>query len=1421
MTAWRIRLHRNGGHQPVLVEGDPEASRGTLVRSLESIGVSSGAIRVDGDRWTADDTTPLADAGLRNGSLLSEHGEADPLAEAGTYLVAVGGPASGRAARLEVGRPVEVGRAPSAGGLAVDDPLMSTRHFAVELGDGDEVTATDLGSKNGSQYEGTPLSSTTVDEGCLIHAGASLFAVHRLAPDQRAILLGTTPTGLNIHRQFREATGELPPSPKPPDKVREHSAGMGSSWWRSLMPLVSGIGFAVIFGRWQFLLIMALAPIIYTFDNRRRRKGVERDNAAERERFAAETEVYERRLAELRSGEVRRARRSRASGGAAALLARFRHRRVWERRPDDADFLHVTLGYASMASTYDGHGERGSTERPADLWKAPLSISLRDEGPLSITGPRDRASAVARSLVLDLVVAHAPIDLHLWVVTDEERADDWQFAQWLPHAFTEDGGAHVAVTATGRSTVVQALAGLVEARREQATGHDAVHLPVHVVVVDGIDNVRGAALADLLRDGPSVGVIGIVTDPAHVPEGIRGEVQLGRFDDECSFRSVLTPRVDDVTVSQLATDLATEAALALAPLEAFGRDDRPVGQLYLTEMVRFGQRSADEQIETWRRHSPQTSVPVGVTMDGVPFHVDIVRHGPHGLIGGMTRSGKTEFLKTWFSSLAMFNHPDDLAIAIIDFKGGVDHKLTAALPHVIALATNQNIDNFERTINLLAAEHERRERIFEREAGVATIEGYRTARQNRPELPPIPRLLVVVDEFAELLETNEGKAQVGRLESFSRIGAGLGVHLLLLTQLFNSGLPPTIDGQAGLRLCFKVQNGADSKIVLKSAAAAGISSSTKGRAYARFQGGDLIEFQSARVGNEARHTVTGSGALSAHFVTHDTLTRPPTPPEQREVPNEQQDLHHIVQTMRRAAAADGFVRSAVPWPAELPGRIELDRLVRRTDRPDAVIGVADDPSEQRTIPVVHDAADAVVALAGVAGSGHHESLLTIGTALALTRSPDDLHMYGIDLVGQGLALLSPLPHVGTVATRDDPTALRILNWLVTEAARRRSVIGRAGVSDHAGYVASGAGDLPELVLLVLGADRLFLHGEGTSSPLLGTMTTVVNEIAGTGIQVVFSGTHAMLTNRLGTNASRRLVFAANDPADYPSHVDRALRSQIDTTSRCVDSRTGLLGQIAAICAPDVNAGDVLQALGDGLRTQHGGEAGTRRPPRRFTSAPWPLLVADIDRTMLGSPAGIDVPLPFGVRPETGEVMWIDPTEDGRGYRIIGPPKSGRSNALAAIAVLADRCGWDVAVVAASRRSPLHTMERFAPWRLTPGEAVDRIGDGVSRPTLLVVDDAHRLDDEFPWKKLAEVESGPLVVVAAGATEALTKSTGIVRQLDAPNGVHLMPARTRDASGVGLNVIDDEWVINPLPGIGAAGIAGEAHRVQYPLVVDPT
>lgn len=1424
MSTWRLRLAGTGEPRPIQVDGEDSTSRAGFVRSLASIGYPTNYVYVDGERWTtADHDTSVGASLLRNGSMISESGESTGLESAGTHLVAVAGPASGASVRLDYHEPITVGRDPGPHGLAVADDLLSSRHFSAELGEGDVVRVRDLDSKNGSLYENEPLTESTLEEGRIVHAGASLFTVVTVTTDERATLRGETATGLNIHRQLRAALTELDSAPEPPDPPRSSDDTGGSAWWRALMPLVTSVGFAVMFGRWQFLLIAAFSPIIYAVDNRRRKKQRSEKVARDQADYEEATVAFERRMSVHLDTETLRRRAASRGGGVGSLLARFRHRSVWERRPEHPDFLTVTLGYADLAlAKRTRSSERSPTRR--SLWKAPLSIGLGAEGPIGITGPIDRASAVARSLLIELAFCHAPVDVALWVFTEESRADEWSFVQWLPHAFLDDG-ARLAATASGRGAMLRALRSLLDARRQ----HDARDqlLPAHVVVVDGVDSLPPADLTGLLRDGPAVGIFVIVTDPSVVPEGVRGEVRLGRFDDACSFSSEVTPQVDAVSVSQLSSELANEAALALSPLEAFRQstESRPVGSVYFTEMIGFGDRSAEEQAELWKQHSPRTSVPVGITLDHQPVELDVVRHGPHGLVGGMTRSGKTEFLKTLFASLAIHNHPDDLAIAIIDFKAGVDHRQTARLPHVIALATNQNIDRFARTVTMLTAEIERRQQLFDA-PGVSTIEGYRTAREQQPALPPIPRLLIVVDEFVELLETAEGKAEIGRLESISRVGAAFGVHLLLVTQKFTSSLPPQIDGQAGLRICFKVGNAADSKTVIGSGAAADISASSPGRAVAQLSHGDLVEFQSARIGNKSRDVVVDDGRLSAHFVTLDGLTTPRVAATLREVPDVDQDLHRVVEVARAAAALDRRTDATVPWPAELPDEIQLDALLDRGFDPELLVGIGDDPAHQRLTPVTIDMSDAVTALAGSGDSGHHEALLSMATSLALTTSPADTHIYGIDLVGQGLGLLAPLPHLGTVATRDDATALRILGWLSTEAAARRAIIARSGASDYASYRQVGGADLPRIVVFILGADRMFLHGEGTSSPMLAPMTTVVNEIAGTGIHVVFSGSHPMLQNRLGVTASRRLVFRANDPGEYPATIDRALRGQLDRPMRCVDSATDRLSQLAVVAPGDVNRGDLFRAIGDGLR-QRWDAVPAESAPRRFTTAPWPLQLSDItsghlEPGLLGPgspPADAAASLAIGVQPESGDLLWFDPSEDGRALRIIGGPKSGRSTALAGMALFADQLGWRVMVATGSRRSPLATDPRFAAWTVE----VDDIADGIASvdgPTLLVIDDAHRLEDTIDWKQLGSGDHGQLMIAIAGSTETLTRTTGIMRSLNAPNGIVLMPTRARDANGVGVGAVDDDWVVTPLAGVGIAGIAGEAHRVQFPLVFAP-
>ena len=167
--------------------------------------------------------------------------------------------------------------------------------------------------------------------------------------------------------------------------------------------------------------------------------------------------------------------------------------------------------------------------------------------------------------------------------------------------------------------------------------------------------------------------------------------------------------------------------------------------------------------------------------------VDLVHDGPRGLVGGTSGSGKTEFLKTLLVSLCLNNHPDDLSIVIVNFKGGVDHDAVRPLPHVVDVSTNLDIEQFRRTIVMLKAESRRRQDLLA-SAGASNLDSYRIARRRRPELPALPRLIVVVDEFGELLASEGGREQLRELESITRIGRALGLNLLLVTQNFEGRL---------------------------------------------------------------------------------------------------------------------------------------------------------------------------------------------------------------------------------------------------------------------------------------------------------------------------------------------------------------------------------------------------------------------------------------------------------------------------------------------------------------------------------------------------------------------------------------------------------------------------------------------------------
>jgi S-DNA-T family DNA segregation ATPase FtsK/SpoIIIE len=208
---------------------------------------------------------------------------------------------------------------------------------------------------------------------------------------------------------------------------------------------------------------------------------------------------------------------------------------------------------------------------------------------------------------------------------------------------------------------------------------------------------------------------------------------------------------------------------------------------------------------------------IGVDAEG-PVLVDLVADGPHAIVGGTTGSGKSELLITWLISMARVHSPADLNILLFDFKGGSSFGDVVALPHCVGLLTDLDAPSAERAVASLGAELRHRERVLAA-ASARSID----------EVPALPRLVIVVDEFAAMA------ADLPELHTLfadlAARGRSLGVHLVLCTQRPAGVVRDSVLANASLRISLRVNNRSDSIAVIGTGEAVATGVAPPGRAW--------------------------------------------------------------------------------------------------------------------------------------------------------------------------------------------------------------------------------------------------------------------------------------------------------------------------------------------------------------------------------------------------------------------------------------------------------------------------------------------------------------------------------------------------------------------------------------------------------------
>lgn len=353
--------------------------------------------------------------------------------------------------------------------------------------------------------------------------------------------------------------------------------------------------------------------------------------------------------------------------------------------------------------------------------------------------------------------------------------------------------------------------------------------------------------------------------------------------------------------------------------------------------------------DQWQKRDSEFSLKaaLGVGIDGSVIELDLHEraHGPHGIVAGMTGSGKSELLITMLLSLAISYHPYDCAFLLIDYKGGGMAKTLEQLPHTAGIITNLDGSSIQRSLYSLDAELIRRQTIFAETMKIVgsesmNIDMYQKYYHDHLVSAWIPHLVIVADEFAELKQQEPQFME--QLIRIARIGRSLGIHLILATQKPSGIVDDQIWSNARFHLCLKVADKTDSMDMLKKEDGAKIKA--VGRFYLQVGYDELfLQGQSAYAksiydpfGNRKKQTIIQQMGTDGRI-----LRKWQRPAPEIETFSELQVLLKIMQDLKEA---HGLERIQV-WQAELPASLKGQQA-----KQDA-IALIDDPMHQRQLPL--------------------------------------------------------------------------------------------------------------------------------------------------------------------------------------------------------------------------------------------------------------------------------------------------------------------------------------------------------------------------------------------------------------------------------------------------------------------------------------
>ena len=1087
--------------------------------------------------------------------------------------------------------------------------------------------------------------------------------------------------------------------------------------------------------------------------------------------------------------------------------------RLWERRRRHADFLKVRIGTGSMPGDPLTLGEHGSALSPTDPFMAsearaairryevmpdmPLTVPLDITGNVSVIGAREDVMRLMRSLLLQLTAFHAPNDVAVAVAHGGARAADWHWLKWLPHVLDpqrRDGGVNARLIAPTPLRLGALLTDDLRQRAEFATEirrgmgqRESLRLVRRLVVVH---DTHGGVADELVRPDETLApedlaatVIHLVADQVDEPGEV--SVRMTVSGDQVKVEDLrgeapvtLTGTVDDVS-----DPMMSGLARMLAPIRLSReslKEEIDAGSVDFTSLMNVDDPG---DLDIGRLWAPRTErgflrVPIGLDDAGEPVILDLKESaqlgmGPHGLCVGATGSGKSEMLRTLVLALAASHPPDRVSMMLVDYKGGATFAPFESLPHVAGVITNLEDDAglIERVYSSLAGEVQRRQQVLKDAGNIANIGDYTYRRRHDPSLPPLPHLLVIIDEFGELLTARPDFIEL--FLSIGRIGRSIGVHLLLSSQRIEGGKLRGLDSYLSYRVGLRTFSEEESRTILDTTDAFHLPS-LPGFGYLKVDTTVYQRFKAGYVSGPYRGPVaiveeTDVAVSVLPYPAYNTIG---SEREAEVVVGEGTDLPErtvgatllnvMVDQLRRHGERVRHI-----WLPPLPVATTLDTLtgpVRVTDGGmwlplrvpwlNVPVGILDDPRRQWqglwTLDLT--AAGGHLALIGGPQTGKTTLLRTLVLSLALTHTPGQASVYAVDLIGSGLQVLAGLPNVGGVAGRADPERVRRTVEEVSGMLEFRQELFRVRGIDSIQRLRTmhAAGELPELpsadvVLIVDGFGAIRNDFEEIDDMI----SDLLQRGGGYGVHIV-AGMLRWNDVRMAmqSNFGQRVELRLNDPSD--SSIDRKLAETISAKEPGRALTDGKL--FAHVALPRIDRRPDANDLGAVVET-------TARSIRRAwhgpTAPPVRVLPYELATRALPAPAAEPRRVPIGIDERAFEPVSLDLFDQDQNFLVLGDGECGKTNLIRLITQgLIDRYSPEEVVFAVM--DPRRKLRDFVPEPYLGGYASNsRVCAGLAAGVAKELEG--RMPDEGDQADLAEESrfDGPHVVVLVDDHHLLT------------------------------------------------------------------